>query len=143
MVPSFQKLEWNCKGAERDLNKLMLQFRPSGLRARHFDASPALVSMTVTQIPFLGPKRRFLTRREGLRIQGFDTTDDRPNLGLNDKNEFNRFEAFKAIGNAVHVDVVESIGKKLLRPEASVPPESKTSGGGQQALPFHDSITAY
>ena len=24
MVPSFQKLEWNCKGAERDLNKLML-----------------------------------------------------------------------------------------------------------------------
>ncbi|MGO4119345.1 hypothetical protein ACEQ6C_40050, partial [Rhizobium ruizarguesonis] len=31
---SFQKFEWNCKGAERDLRKLVLQCRASGLRAK-------------------------------------------------------------------------------------------------------------
>ena len=70
-VPSFRKLEWNCQGEPRDLWRCVLQFRPSGLRAKRYVACPALVAMTTTQVPVLGPERRFLTRIEGLRLQGF------------------------------------------------------------------------
>jgi DNA (cytosine-5)-methyltransferase 1 len=103
--PSHRKLEWNCKGEERDLWKHILQFRPSGLRVKRYNSSPALVAMTETQIPILGPHQRFLTRIEGLRLQGF--LDDH-------KLPASRAAAFKALGNAVHVDVVEAIARRIL-----------------------------
>lgn len=102
---SFRKLEWNCKGEERDLWKHVLQFRPSGLRAKRYSASPALVAMTSTQIPILGPEQRFLTRIEGLRLQGFPDQHHLPR---------SRVQAFKALGNAVHVGVVQAILRTLL-----------------------------
>lgn len=34
--------------------------------------------MTATQIPILGPERRFLTRAEGLRLQEFEPTHELP-----------------------------------------------------------------
>ena len=55
--PSLRKLEWNCKGEDRDLWKHILQFRPSGLRVKRYRNSPSLVAMTSTQIPILGPMR--------------------------------------------------------------------------------------
>ena len=76
--PSLRKLEWNAKGEERDIWKYVLQFRPSGLRIKRFNSSPALVAMTATQIPILGPKKRFLTRIEGLRLQGFKDSHHLP-----------------------------------------------------------------
>ncbi len=106
--PSLRKLEWNCKGEERDLWKHVLQFRPSGLRVKRFTSSPALVAMTATQIPLLGPERRFLTRVEGLRLQGFPENHHVPN---------SRQNVFKALGNAVHVDVVVTIAKALILEE--------------------------
>jgi DNA (cytosine-5)-methyltransferase 1 len=102
---SQRKLEWNCKGEERDLWRHVLQFRPSGLRAKRYTSSPALVAMTTTQIPILGPKRRFVTRVEGLRLQGFPDSHRLPE---------SRQDAFAALGNAVHVGVVRAIGKILL-----------------------------
>jgi DNA (cytosine-5)-methyltransferase 1 len=103
--PSLRKLEWNCKGEERDLWCHVLQFRPSGLRAKRYSSSPALVAMTTTQIPILGPKRRFLTRVEGLRLQSFSDSHSLP---------ASRASAFSALGNAVHIGVVIAIARRLL-----------------------------
>jgi DNA (cytosine-5)-methyltransferase 1 len=102
---SHRKLEWNCKGDERDLWQHILQFRPSGLRVKRFTSSPALVAMTSTQIPILGPQRRFITRTEGLRLQGFPDNQVLPET---------YHASFKALGNAVHVDVIERIARNLI-----------------------------
>ena len=103
--PSLRKLEWNCHGDELDLWRCVLQFRPSGLRAKRPTASPSLVAMTTTQIPIYGPKKRSLTRIEGLRLQGFPDDQRLPP---------DREAAFHALGNAVHVDVVAAIASRLL-----------------------------
>ena len=103
--PSLRKLEWNVKGEERDLWAHVLQFRPSGLRVKRYTSSPALVAMTATQIPALGPEQRFLTRVEGKRLQGFPDDHELPAT---------RERAFKALGNAVHVGVVEQLAKRLI-----------------------------
>ena len=104
--PSMRKLEWNCKGEERELWQHVLQFRPSGLRVKRYSASPSLVAMTSTQIPILGPERRFLTRVEGLRLQNFPDNHKLPKSPT---------KAFKALGNAVHVGVALAIAKKVLK----------------------------
>ncbi len=103
--PSLRKLEWNCQGEERDLWKHILQFRPSGLRVKRYLNSPSLVAMTSTQIPILGPERRHLSRVEGLRLQGFPDHFSVP---------VSKDATFKALGNAVHVEVVHSIAARLL-----------------------------
>ena len=103
-IPSFRKLEWNCQGEPRDLWQCVLQFRPSGLRAKRYVACPALVAMTTTQIPVLGPERRFLTRIEGLRLQGFSDGHRLPKT---------RAHAFRALGNAIHVGVATAVAEGL------------------------------
>jgi DNA (cytosine-5)-methyltransferase 1 len=110
--PSLRKLEWNCKGEERDLWRYVLQFRPSGLRVKRFDAVPALVAMTTTQIPIIGPRRRFLARREGLRLQGLPDQHRLP--GTLDR-------AFAALGNGVHAGLVKLIAEHFFGAEPSLP----------------------
>ena len=105
--PSLRKLEWNCKGEDRNLWTHILQFRSSGLRVKRYENSPSLVAMTTTQIPILGPKRRFMTRTEGLRILGFPDGHEVPK---------NRADAFQALGNAVHVGVARVIFSRLSPP---------------------------
>ncbi|WP_431050487.1 DNA (cytosine-5-)-methyltransferase [Roseateles sp. L2-2] len=105
MPPSLRKLEWNVKDGERDIWKYVLQFRPSGLRVKRYSSIPALVAMTTTQIPILGPERRFLTKVEGLRLQGFP--DDH-------LLSVSRARSFKALGNGVHVGIVKLIAERLL-----------------------------
>lgn len=64
---SRRKFEWQA-GEHLPLDETILQFRPSGIRCKRRDYTPALVALTQTTI--LGTRRR-LSPREAARLQGF------------------------------------------------------------------------
>jgi DNA (cytosine-5)-methyltransferase 1 len=103
--PSLQKLEWNCQGEKRDIWQYILQFRASGVRVKRDNTAPSLVAMTTTQIPIVGWERRYMTARECARLQSMNELKYLPE-GIS---------AFKALGNAVNVTVVERILGDLLK----------------------------
>jgi DNA (cytosine-5)-methyltransferase 1 len=97
---SKAKLEWQSgKFQPNDsIWTLLFQFRPSGIRISRADYSPALVAMS--QIVYVGSKKRKLTPREVARLQSFPD-DFKICSSIN--------KAYKQFGNAVNVDVVEMI----------------------------------
>lgn len=103
--PSFQKFEWNCTGERRDIWKNIIQFRASGVRVKRPNIAPTLIAMTTTQIPIIGWERRYMTPRECARLQSMQSLKYLP--------EFDN-KAFKALGNAVNVEVVAMVAKPLL-----------------------------
>lgn len=105
LPPTHRKLEHNFKGGNRDIWSYVLQFRPSGLRLKDTSRSPALIAMTESQVPIYGPYGRYLTRVEGLRLQGLPDSFALPKT---------RAAAFRALGNGVHANVVQSIAELLL-----------------------------
>lgn len=102
---SLQKLEWNCKGEERNIWNFIIQVRASGVRVKRPSTSPSLVSMTTTQIPIVGWERRYMTARESLRLQSMDQLQSIPS---------NAARQIKAIGNAVNVTVAEQVAQALI-----------------------------
>jgi len=62
--PSLRKLEWNCQGEERIFGSTSCS-SAFGLRVKRYTSCPALVAMTTTQIPILGPSDGFLPRKRG------------------------------------------------------------------------------
>ena len=103
---SLQKLEWNYKGGERDIWKHIIQFRPSGVRVKRPTSSPSLIAMNTTQVPIIAWERRYITARECLHLQSMDQLRRLPE---------SQSAAFRALGNAVNVKIVELVAEALLR----------------------------
>jgi DNA (cytosine-5)-methyltransferase 1 len=119
--PSRRKLEWQAQGEPRDLWRLVIQFRPSGIRVKRADYLPALVAIAQTSI--IGWRRRRITPREAARLQGFP---DDFELHPVDK------VAYRQLGNAVSVGLVAHIAQTL---------QEKPGGTGRQmTLALQDAV---
>ncbi len=103
--PSWQKLEWNCGSEPRNVYKSVIQFRASGVRIKRPSTSPSLIAMTTTQVPIIAWEKRYMTVRECARLQSMDRLKYLPS---------SETRAYKALGNAVNVNIVMVIAKKLL-----------------------------
>jgi len=103
--PSLQKLEWNCKGEERDIWRYVIQFRASGMRVKRPTTAPSLIAMTTTQVPIIAWEKRYMTVRECARLQCLDELKHFPKVPT---------RAFKALGNAVNARLVELVAKALI-----------------------------
>jgi len=113
-VPSWQKFEWNVQGGERKVRNYIIQFRGSGVRLKRTDFFPSLVTVS-TQIPILGWEERYITPREGARIQSMNGIQLPENIGT----------CFSALGNAVNVDIVRRIALRLIKAPPSI---NRTNG---------------
>lgn len=105
-----RKFEWQC-GAFKPNDSIftsLFQFRPSGIRVKRANYSPALVAMA--QIVYVGEKKRKLTPREVARLQSFPDTFQIPSSNS---------VAYKQFGNAVNVDVIKWAAKMLFSMRAT------------------------
>jgi DNA (cytosine-5)-methyltransferase 1 len=104
---SRRKFEWQARTAQptqddRDLWKLTVHFRPSGIRVKPATYLPALVAITQTSV--IGSRQRRITPIEAGRLQGLP---DSVFTGVDDVT------AYKQAGNGVNVGAVQHVARAL------------------------------
>lgn len=107
--PSRRKLEWQAQDA-KSLWDCVLQFRPSGIRAKRPTHLPALVAITQTSI--IGPLRRRLTPSEAARLQGLPR-----NFDFGDQTDA---QTYRQLGNGVSVGAVWHVLKRHVERDARI-----------------------
>lgn len=101
---SWQKFEWNCGESERNIWNYYIQFRGSGIRIKKTDFFPSLVTVT-TQIPIVGRERRYIAIDEARFLQSIPENILLPET---------KASCFKALGNAVNVDIIRFVASNLI-----------------------------
>lgn len=106
----YKKLEWNC-GKEKDIRNTIIQFRQSGIRIKKLNYFPALVAINNTPIIYdeTLDKFRRITPREAANLQSF-----KENFDMSDDPQI-----YKQLGNAVNVEIIRRLAKKLFAFEKS------------------------
>lgn len=121
---SHLKMEWNCGvNVEPRIENKIVQFRASGIRVKRPTFVPAL-NLVGTQIPIFPwielpenmqkpeiglTKGRYMTLHEAASVQGMRELS----FG-NDDFRLSLARSYEALGNAVNVELVKMITKKLL-----------------------------
>ena len=103
-TPTNRKFEWQVGGSIKDIYDGIIQYRTSGIRVKLPTESPALVAMV--HLPILGKEKRTISVKEAARLQSFP-----------DSFKFNELpqHAFKQLGNAVNVKVIEKVFEAFLK----------------------------
>lgn len=121
---SRRKLEWQAQDEKRDLTKLLLQFRPSGIRVKKPTYAPALVAMNQTSMLHDGKRLRRLTVEEAALLQGLDGLDfgDQPDP-----------VSYRQLGNAVNVGTVQYVLATYVHRHATMLEAAEGAGARRSA----------
>jgi DNA (cytosine-5)-methyltransferase 1 len=97
-------MEWQAGKEYESIFNCLIQFRPSGVRAKRPDKFSTLVAMNHQQI--VGKYKRRITINESKRLQSFPEE-----YQLSDSNTV----AMKQLGNSVNVTVIQKIFEIVLK----------------------------
>ncbi len=100
---THKKFEWQAVEDCSDIYECLIQFRPSGVRAKRPDKFSTLVAMNHPQI--IGKFKRRLTPDETKRLQA---------IPENFKLHENKNVALKQLGNSVNVEVVSLVARRMI-----------------------------
>lgn len=102
----YGKLEWQVGKIKQNdsIFNYFIQMRQSGVRVKKAKYFPTLVA--ISQIPIYGKEKRYITPKEGLRLQSFPDTFK---LLEEDKH------SYKQLGNSVNVNNVSNIIESTLK----------------------------